>query len=463
MKRRHFITAASSTALASASFGLTTRSLAASTTSPTHQITAGLAQQKLGAEATADTRLWLYNSTSPGPLLRVKQHDRLTIDFVNNLPEETTVHWHGIRIDNQMDGVPNLTQPPVQPKARFTYDFVVPDAGTYWFHAHVKGWKQMAKGLYGPLIVEGVDDPAVDHDFVWMIDDWRLDADWQIDTASLGSMHDWSHQGRLGNWLTVNGVSGLMQAVKPNSRVRLRLINAANARIFSLALNDPAILIATDGAPTRHMPVEQLTLAPAQRADLIIDIGDAGFKLEEISARRPLPAGTLRPDAALGMAHTAKTTLKAPVLAPVPALNTARRIAVHMQGGAMGNLAEAMLDGEMLPLRDLALNHKKLWAFNQEVGSHAMWLAEAERNQLIALDVFNDTAWPHAMHLHGHHFWVTSPTGEPLHHGKRDTHLMQPGERASLVFIADNPGLWLFHCHMMEHHAAGMGAVIAVL
>jgi FtsP/CotA-like multicopper oxidase with cupredoxin domain len=90
-------------------------------------------------------------------------------------------------------------------------------------------------------------------------------------------------------------------------------------------------------------------------------------------------------------------------------------------------------------------------------------LTEAERGTLISLDVFNDTGWPHAMHLHGHHFWVLSPDGAPLHAGKRDTHLMQPGERASLVFVADNPGLWLFHCHMMEHHAAGMAAVVAVL
>ena len=118
----------------------------------------------------------------------------------------------------------------------------------------------------------------------------------------------------------------------------------------------------------------------------------------------------------------------------------------------------------MTPLRELAQKHQKVWAFNGIIGGYDHKLATLKRGQLAILDVHNDTRWPHAMHLHGHHFWITSklnPVDDPL--SKRDTYLMQPGERAKLTFIADNPGLWLFHCHMLEHHAAGMGAVLEVL
>ena len=138
-------------------------------------------------------------------------------------------------------------------------------------------------------------------------------------------------------------------------------------------------------------------------------------------------------------------------------------IAVHMQGGAMGNLTEAIFNGDNLSLNTLAREHKKLWAFNGRVGDYSQTLADIQLGQVVALDIFNDTAWPHAMHLHGHHFWVLmdNPTADAPS-GKRDTWLMPAGSRARLVFVADNPGLWLFHCHMLEHAASGMGMVLAV-
>jgi FtsP/CotA-like multicopper oxidase with cupredoxin domain len=471
MKRRNFIQNLSSTTLLASSapfIGGLANSMGASAANAsvnTHQIIAEPAMQKIGDESAPKTSLWLYNATSPGPELRLPQGERLSVSFVNRLPEPTTIHWHGIRNENSMDGVPDITQAPVEPGARFHYDFIVPDAGTYWFHAHVNGWKQMAKGLYGPLIVDGADDPDVDHDLVWMADDWRLDDGWQIDEASFGSLHDWSHQGRLGNWLTVNGQSRFNQPVKPNSRIRLRLINAANARVFKFQFADDvtATLIATDGAPSLHTLIDNLTLAPAQRADLIIDIGETVLILDEISAGSPVRAGTLTPDPAMGMGKFTNANLMQPALPAPPDIAKARRVNIHMQGGAMGNLSEAVYEGETLGLRELAQSHQKLWAFNGEVGGNSLWLAEAELGQPISLDVYNDTAWPHGMHLHGHHFWVIGEDGKALSTGKRDTHLINAGEKASLLFVADNPGLWLFHCHMMAHHAAGMGGVIAVL
>ena len=128
----------------------------------------------------------------------------------------------------------------------------------------------------------------------------------------------------------------------------------------------------------------------------------------------------------------------------------------------MGNLTEASLDGVMRPIRELAQSYQKVWAFNGVVGNMANRLADLTLGETVVIEVWNDTRWPHAMHLHGHHFWVRDPDSGAISASRRDTHLMHGGERADLIFTADNPGLWLLHCHMLEHHAAGMGTVISV-
>ena len=127
------------------------------------------------------TPIWGYNGVVPGPMLRVRQGKELTAELVNKLPQPTTVHWHGIRIINSMDGVAGLTQPPVQPGDSFTYRFVAPDAGTYWYHPHYRTWEQLARGLHGALIVDEEKPPEVDQDLVLIFDDWRIGTKGKID------------------------------------------------------------------------------------------------------------------------------------------------------------------------------------------------------------------------------------------------------------------------------------------
>ncbi|NRB33040.1 MAG: multicopper oxidase domain-containing protein, partial [Rhizobiaceae bacterium] len=133
------------------------------------------AQHALPGEPFAKSALWLYDGKLPGPEVRVRKDDTVRIKFINELDEPTSIHWHGIRISNAMDGVSGLTQDPVQPGQSFDYEFVAPDSGTYWYHAHNKSWQQVARGLYGPLIIEEP-DPSFDrdHDITLMMDDWRL-------------------------------------------------------------------------------------------------------------------------------------------------------------------------------------------------------------------------------------------------------------------------------------------------
>ncbi|NOR81741.1 MAG: multicopper oxidase domain-containing protein, partial [Methyloprofundus sp.] len=150
------------------------------------------------------TSVWAYNETIPGPVMRIKLGDTLKLTLKNDLPQATTIHWHGVRVPNAMDGVPGVTQPPIQPGDSFTYQFTPKDAGTFWFHPHVNAAEQIERGLHGVFIVEDPDEPAYSQDLVWVLDDWLLTKDGQI-YSKFVTRHDLAHDGRWGNLLTVNG------------------------------------------------------------------------------------------------------------------------------------------------------------------------------------------------------------------------------------------------------------------
>jgi len=409
--------------------------------------------------------LLLYNNENPGPLLKANVGDILKIDFKNNLDQPTSIHWHGIKNINKMDGVPYLTQDPVQPGETFSYEFPVNQSGTYWYHAHFESWKQVAKGLYGPLVVNDKTNDFIEDDIVILADDWRLNKKYKIDEKSFGSLMDWSHAGRIGNWLTINGKKSPEYSIKANSRVRLRFINASNARIlkFASSLKNNNI-IAIDGVAVKPMLVADFTLAPGQRIDLLINTVDL-LKVDffEISHTKQLKAFNLNVTKANNKTKDiSNINFKSNWI--LPKLDNAKTISIRMQGGAMGNLSKANLDGVEKDFRTLATEDKKLWAFNKEVGSYEYLLATVKLNQVVILDVWNDTRWPHSMHLHGHHFFVKTQEFKGNNdYILRDTYLMQAGEKAKLIFVADNPGKWLFHCHMLEHAASGMVSYIHVV
>src|SRR4051812_359426 len=224
MKRREFLLGGASLALASRVSFAQPKVLRASIT-----------RQNLVGAAHPSTEVWSYNASVPGPELRFKQGERLRVEVENALPVQTTVHWHGIRLPNAMDGVPGLTQAPIAANGgKFVYEFDLPDAGTYWYHPHLGGGEQLGRGLYGALIVEERDPPAVDRDVVWMLSDWRLDREARI-RADFGNAMDASHAGRIGNTVTVNGTIPDSFHVRAGERVRLRLVNASSARIYALS------------------------------------------------------------------------------------------------------------------------------------------------------------------------------------------------------------------------------------
>ena len=213
-----------------------------------------------------------YNGTTPGPELRVRQGEMLNVQFENRIGEGSAIHWHGIRIENAMDGVPGMTQPMVEDGESFDYSFRVPDAGTYWYHSHHRSWEQVARGLYGPLIIEETNPPAVDHDITVILDDWRIERTGEL-IEDFGSAHDFSHAGRLGSFARI---IPSVEEVRRGDRVRLRLINTATARVFPLEISGiDGKVVALDGMPvTTPMDIGRTFIAPAQRMDIIADVTD---------------------------------------------------------------------------------------------------------------------------------------------------------------------------------------------
>jgi FtsP/CotA-like multicopper oxidase with cupredoxin domain len=430
---------------------------------------ARVARVPLVGEPYPDTEVWAYDGRVPGPELRVKQGDRLRVAVTNRLPEGTTVHWHGVRVPNAMDGVAHVTQPPIAADGgTFVYEFEAKDAGTFWYHPHSRSYEQVGRGLAGALIVEEHAPIAVDRDLTWMLADWRLTRQAQH-RADFGSMFDVAHAGRIGNTVTVNGVVPESLGVRAGERIRLRLVNAANARVFALEFRGHRPwIVALDGQPVEpHEPEGgRVVLGPSMRADLVLDLtGKPG-------ERHPVHDTYYPPNAyrLLDLAYSPEAPLKsgargAPMRLPAnplpePDLARAVRHRVMMTGGMMGG----MMGGGMSDMRAM-MRHGMAWAMNGAVGSEHKHprLFALKRNASCAVELVNDTAWDHPMHLHGHAFRVISMNGRPTRLREwRDTVLLRPRDAAEIAFVADNPGDWMFHCHVLEHQAGGMTAVVRV-
>ena len=427
-------------------------------------LAAGRGTAFLLGEGKPATQLLSYNDDTPGPEIRIRQGDPLRVSLKNNLSEDTTIHWHGVRVPNAMDGVPHLTQAPIKPGETFTYEFTPPDAGSFWYHPHVRGFEQVGRGLYAPLIVEERNPIRVDRDIVWLLDDWRLDGSAQI-TDDFGSRSDMMMNGRVGNTVTINGSVPRPLEVRAGERIRLRLINVANARIFGLQFGEHrAAIIAIDGQPvTPHEASGPLVIGPGMRFDVILDMnGRPGsrapildtfykgleYKLSDIVyGPQPLRSKPL------------STSIELPPNPlPEPDLRGAERHEIVFGGGAMSMMGGGGMGGMMR-------GHGMGWTVNgvSATGHTPDAMLAIPRGRTAVLALNNNTAWWHPIHLHGHSFRVVSRNGKLTRHREwQDTVLMAPQETAEVAFVADNPGDWMFHCHILEHQAGGMMATIRV-
>ena len=416
----------------------------------------------------APTEVWAYNGVEPGPVLRVRQGTPFRATVENGLTETTTVHWHGIRLPNAMDGVPDLTQKPIKPGERFEYAFTPPDAGTFWYHSHQDSLVQLGRGLAGALIVEEASPPRVERDLLWTIQDWRLTGDAQI-APGFNNRMEAAMDGRVGNTVTIDGRVPDAVRVRAGERIRLRLLNAAIARIMALRFEGhrPTI-IALDGQPCEpYEPADgRILLGPAMRADVMLDMqGEPGRSyrvIDDFYDRLAYTLVQLEYEAAPPVRpHPSDAPLRlSPNPLAHPDLKTASVHEVQLQGGMMGGMG---MGGGMM-----GMGGDAAWAINGQsmIGdgnANMPPLFEIARGRSCILDMRNDTAWWHPMHLHGHSFRVLDRDGRDEPHDVwGDTVLVRPRERVRVAFVADNPGDWMLHCHVMEHQVGGLMTIIRV-
>ncbi|MEP6565886.1 MAG: multicopper oxidase family protein [Mesorhizobium sp.] len=419
--------------------------------------------------------VWAYDGLIPGPTLRLRQGEPVRITVENGLDEDTTVHWHGIRLPNAMDGVPGLTQKPIRPGESFVYEFTPPDAGTFWYHPHADSLVQLGRGLAGGLIVEEAEPVAVDRDLMWLLQDWRLATDGQI-AAGFGSAMDAAMSGRVGNVVTINGTVPADQSVNAGERVRLRLTNACLARMMALRFEGHRpVVVAIDGQPCDpHEPEDgRLVLAPAMRIDVVLDMqGDPGKRYAVIDDFYDGLAYTL-----ITLAYDNAPPLRAhPLDAPVelprnplpePDLANAERQQIVLQGGMMGGGKLAGVGG-MMGMATPGMNGSPAWAINgmsMTGDGHAGMAPQftLKRGATCHLTMRNETAWWHPMHIHGFSMLVLARNGSPVPHRQwQDTVLLAPKDTIECAFVADNPGDWMLHCHVVDHQMAGLMTMFRV-
>lgn len=425
MNRRQFLTSASAMAM------LPTSTLAAQ---GGFELRAEAVSRQVLPDGNGVTSMLGFNGTMPGPELRVARGKRAKINVENGLDEGTAVHWHGIRLENRMDGVPVLTQELINPGETKTYSFVPPDAGTFWYHSHYISHEQVARGMMGPLIVEDDIPPDVDHDITVLFADWRIEEDGSLN-EDFADMHSVAHGGYMGNFAR----AFLSQSqVKTGDRVRLRLINAATNRIFPVTLGGvDGKIVALDGmALAEPRDMAELVLAPAQRIDLIADILGP-VRIDMLTRQGPFRLADLA-------AEGANTLRKASAIMPLASHDLPRpseptqHLTLTMMGGAMGGRHGG----------------DNIWAFNNVSDLQPDPFGSFRRGETVRITMVNDTAFPHGIHLHGHHFFEVDKNGALS--DLRDTTLLNANERRDIICVFDNPGRWLLHCHMLSHATGGM-------
>ncbi len=392
------------------------------------------------------TNAWAYNGRTPSPEIRLTLGDTLRIPFTNNLPDETTIHFHGIRVPNAMDGVPGVTQNPIQPGESFVYEFTPKDAGTFWFHPHVRGSEQLERGLYGTIIVEDKYTQSLDQDYVIILDDWRLSSATTIN-ETFNHPHDIAHDGRWGDITVNNKVSEIITA-RPGEHIRLRFVNTANGRVFQPVFSQPVQLVAVDGMSLAEpIPYETMEVAPGNRIDVEF-IAESDFSVVDTFFGRL----NMLLNVEVSGEKVTSTIIDYPKSIHIPAWNSAEAISAKPD-------IEYVLDadgGGMMGM--MAFN----WSINDDLYREDTPLS-LTREEVSKIRFRNDSLRFHPMHLHGQFFKVIARDGNPVDEPYwRDTILVHGVETIDVMLMPRDVGEWAMHCHIQEHAEAGMMTTLIV-
>ena len=425
---------------------------------------------------------WAYGDALPGPLLRARAGDLMRVTVDNALPSDTSVHWHGIALRNDMDGVPGVTQGPIRPGATFTYEFTVPDPGTYFYHPH--SGVQLDRGLYGALLVDDPDERGgYDTEWTVLLDDW-VDGTGRTPDDVLraltgtggsggsggmnhgamngmddGSMDGMGDMGGMGESMTspllggagdveyphylINGrvpTAPRSLRVTPGQKLRLRIVNAGSDTAFRVALGGHRLTVThSDGFPVVPTTTDALVVGMGERYDVEVTLGDGVFPLVAVAegkAGRALAlvrTGAGRPpDADVHPAELdRRVTLGNDLSAAPDVLLPSKRV---------DRTHDLVLAGSMAPYR---------WTINGRTFSDSEALA-VEQGERVRLRIRNRSKMFHPMHVHGHTFALAK--GGP----RKDTVIVRPMETVEVELDATNPGQWMTHCHNIYHAETGM-------
>jgi FtsP/CotA-like multicopper oxidase with cupredoxin domain len=461
--------------------GLAGIPLGGAATPTEQQIVAAPRSFRLTGNASVVTAGWGYDDVFPPPTLRVRLGDTLRVRLINRLPEHTSIHWHGIRLPNDMDGVPYLTQPPVEPGAEFVYEFRPPDAGTFWFHPHCNSIEQMGRGLMGVLVVENPDDPPFDADIVCLYRDWHVDAAGGF--TAFSTDEGAGRAGTMGSLHSVNGANQPVIDVPAGGLVRLRLLNLDNARVITAALPEqPASVIAIDGNPVTPVAFDEWQMGPAMRLDLALrapDREETTFALVNNFAAEPWTLATFRATGPAQSRPLPKTRALPASPIPRPDLGNAELLQFTFSAASATALDPNDLPPALTELQsalgtnesaaDLLCRPQRIfWAINkrpwpgQSGGRVPLPLATLTRGRSYVFELINATPHTHPIHLHGHTFLVIESNKRTVAPYYTDTVLIHTKERVKIAFVADNPGDWMLHCHIIEHQDTGMMGYVRV-
>lgn len=406
---------------------------------------------------------WTYGDSLPGKIIRVNVGDRVKVAFRNELPAPTSVHWHGLAIRNDMDGVPGVTTPEVLPGKSFNFDFITPDAGTYWFHPH--SGTQLDRGLYAPFIV---DDPhevtKYDSEWILVLDDWtdgvgknpdeilaELMQGNSADSSSMGGMDmsgmggtdsgDVTYPMYLINGRPSNDPETL--SVKPGERIRLRIINAAADTIFNVALAQHMMTVThTDGFPVKALETNLLQIGMGERYDLVVTMKDGIFPLVAQAVGKSQTARALIHTGG-GMIPTATFRPNELDALPLTADSLQASDEVQLPRKKPDHVQDLLLTGSMSPY---------VWKINGRTYAKTEALT-TRLNEMGRLRIRNMSMMSHPIHLHGHTFQLN---GAGSNGTRKDTVLIPPMGGINVDFVATNPGKWMIHCHNAYHAEAGM-------
>lgn len=456
MTRREFLLGTTATALASTTaYRAAHAALGADLDLPLnfmrHQIVPGtVTEQMMG-----------FGGAGPAPTIRLKRNQKLTIDVTNNLHEASIVHWHGFRHENAMDGVPYLTQPPIEIGEKFRYTIHSPDAGTFWYHPHCNTLDQMGRGMTGMLIVDEDEEPGFDHDVALNIRDFRLDKEGQF--IAMFKPRNAARGGTLGTVSTVNWQVEPIYDFPAGSLVRLRMAVTDLTRVGSYSVvGADAQSIALDSHPLpAPANAQSILLAPGQRADIALRMPDAEGEQAKLILH------TLNGDRVMATFRATGTSLNR-ALAELKQLPNNPVSVPDIHNAEVLEFVFGWTPNGGAPLESIcgSLGYV-FWSINRKA-----WLGDSpgpldplatmKLGKSYILRLVNETPNDHPIHLHGLVFQLLRSNKRSLQPLWTDTALLQSGETMDVALVADNLGDWAFHCHVIEHQKTGLTGYLRV-